>query len=67
MVSFRLDPRLRGRVDAADVMQEAFIAATARRAEFFQAVGAAAVPVAAVDGRQHAAGVAPASPGRADA
>lgn len=35
VVSFRLDPRLRGRIDAADVMQEAFIAATARRAEFF--------------------------------
>ena len=36
VVSFRLDPRLRGRIDAADVMQEAYIAATARRAEFFQ-------------------------------
>ena len=36
VVSFRLDPRLRGRVDAADVMQEAFITATARRAEFFE-------------------------------
>jgi RNA polymerase sigma-70 factor (ECF subfamily) len=36
VVSFRLDPRLRGRIDAADVMQETFIAATARRAEFFQ-------------------------------
>src|SRR5215510_4308596 len=36
IVAFRLDPRLRGRIDAADVMQEAFIAATARRAEFFQ-------------------------------
>ena len=35
VVAFRLDPRLRGRVDAADVMQEAFIAATERRAEFF--------------------------------
>lgn len=35
VAAFRLDPRLRGRVDAADVMQEAFIAATARRAEFF--------------------------------
>ena len=35
VVSFRLDPRLRGRVDAADVMQEAFIAATGRRGEFF--------------------------------
>jgi RNA polymerase sigma-70 factor (ECF subfamily) len=34
-VSFRLDPRLRGRIDWADVLQEAFIAATARRAEFF--------------------------------
>ena len=27
VVGFRLDPRLRGRVDSADVMQEAFIAA----------------------------------------
>ena len=35
VADFRLDPRLRGRVDAADVMQEAFVAATARRAEFF--------------------------------
>jgi RNA polymerase sigma-70 factor (ECF subfamily) len=36
IATFRLDPRLRGRIDAADVMQEAFIAATARRTEFFQ-------------------------------
>jgi RNA polymerase sigma-70 factor, ECF subfamily len=35
-VSFRLDSRLRGRVDPADVMQEALIAATTRRAEFFR-------------------------------
>ena len=35
VAEFRLDPRLRGRVDAADVVQEAFAAATARRAEFF--------------------------------
>ena len=35
VAAFRLDPRLRGRVDAADVVQEAFAAATARRAEFF--------------------------------
>jgi RNA polymerase sigma-70 factor (ECF subfamily) len=35
VVSFRLDPRLRGRVDAADVVQEALITATARRADFF--------------------------------
>ena len=34
-VAFRLDPRLRGRVDPADVTQEAFVAATLRRAEFF--------------------------------
>lgn len=36
VITFRLDPRLRGRIDAADVLQETFIAATARRAEFFQ-------------------------------
>jgi len=35
LLAFRLDPRLRGRVDAADVIQEAFIVATARRADFF--------------------------------
>jgi RNA polymerase sigma-70 factor (ECF subfamily) len=35
MISFRLDPRLRGRIDATDVMQEALLAATSRRAEFF--------------------------------
>jgi RNA polymerase sigma-70 factor, ECF subfamily len=35
VVSFRLDPRLRGRVDAADVLQDVFAAATARRHEFF--------------------------------
>lgn len=36
VIAFRLDPRLRGRIDAADVLQESFIAATAHRAEFFQ-------------------------------
>jgi len=36
VITFRLDPRLRGRIDAADVLQETFIAATARRDEFFQ-------------------------------
>jgi RNA polymerase sigma-70 factor (ECF subfamily) len=35
IVEFRIDPRLRRRIDAADVVQEAFIAATARQAEFF--------------------------------
>ena len=36
IASFRLDPRLRSRIDAADVMQEAFITASARRADFFR-------------------------------
>ena len=36
VASFRLDPRLRGRVDAADVLQQAFLAATERREEFFE-------------------------------
>jgi RNA polymerase sigma-70 factor, ECF subfamily len=35
VINFRLDPRLRGRIDSADVIQETFIAATTRRAEFF--------------------------------
>jgi RNA polymerase sigma-70 factor, ECF subfamily len=36
IVAFRMDPRLRGRMDAADVMQEALITATARRQDFFE-------------------------------
>ena len=36
MVKLRLDPRLNGRVDAADVVQEAFVQATKRRAEYFE-------------------------------
>jgi len=36
MVMFRLDPRLRGRVDASDVVQEAFLQAAAHRADFFR-------------------------------
>ena len=35
LAEFRLDPRLRGRIDAADVLQEALLAATARRSDFF--------------------------------
>ena len=31
VASFRLNPRLRGRIDAADVLQDTFIAATERR------------------------------------
>jgi RNA polymerase sigma-70 factor, ECF subfamily len=37
MVAFRMDPRLRGRVDAADVVQEAFVEASAHRADYFDA------------------------------
>lgn len=36
MVAFRLDPRLRGRIDAADVVQEAFIEASAHREVYFR-------------------------------
>jgi RNA polymerase sigma-70 factor (ECF subfamily) len=35
MVAFRMDPRLRGRVDATDVVQEAFVEASAHRADYF--------------------------------
>jgi RNA polymerase sigma-70 factor (ECF subfamily) len=37
MVAFRMDPRLRGRIDAADVVQEAFVQASAHREDFFRA------------------------------
>jgi RNA polymerase sigma-70 factor, ECF subfamily len=37
MVAFRMDPRLRGRIDAADVLQDAFVDATARRTFYFNA------------------------------
>jgi RNA polymerase sigma-70 factor, ECF subfamily len=37
IVAFRLDPRLRGRVDAADVVQEAFVEASEHRADYFRA------------------------------
>lgn len=36
MVAFRMDPRLRGRIDAADVVQEAFVQASAHRDDFFR-------------------------------
>ena len=39
VASFRLNPQLRGRIDAADVVQETFVAATERRAEFFAEPG----------------------------
>src|ERR687883_426486 len=37
IVAFRMDPRLRGRVDAADVVQDAFAEASAHRADYFRA------------------------------
>ncbi len=36
MVMFRMDPRLRGRIDAADVVQEAFVVASASREIYFR-------------------------------
>jgi RNA polymerase sigma-70 factor (ECF subfamily) len=40
MVAFRMDPRLQGRVDALDVLQDAFVQASAYRADYFRAPGA---------------------------
>ena len=39
VASFRLNPQLQSRIDAADVLQETFVAATERRAEFVQEPG----------------------------
>src|SRR5262245_17915767 len=39
MVAFRMDPRLRGRIDAADIVQEAFVEASAHREDYFRAPG----------------------------
>jgi RNA polymerase sigma-70 factor (ECF subfamily) len=36
MVAFRMDPRLAGRVDAADVVQDAFLQAAAHREDYFK-------------------------------
>jgi RNA polymerase sigma-70 factor (ECF subfamily) len=40
MVAFRMDPRLQGRVDAADIVQDAFVAATAHQEDYFRAPAA---------------------------
>jgi RNA polymerase sigma-70 factor (ECF subfamily) len=37
MVALRMDPRLRGRIDAADVVQDAFVEASAHREAYFRA------------------------------
>jgi RNA polymerase sigma-70 factor (ECF subfamily) len=36
MVAFRMDARLRGRIDAADVVQDAFVEASAHREDYFR-------------------------------
>src|SRR5207248_7122752 len=36
MVALRLDRRLQGRIDASDVIQEAYLEASTRRAEYLQ-------------------------------
>jgi RNA polymerase sigma-70 factor (ECF subfamily) len=36
MVAFRLDSRLQGRVDASDIMQEAYLEAAAHREDYFR-------------------------------
>jgi len=36
MVTFRMDARLRGRIDPADVVQDAFVEASAHRADYFR-------------------------------
>ena len=36
MAAFRLDPRLRGRIDAADIVQDAFVEAAEHQAEYFR-------------------------------
>jgi RNA polymerase sigma-70 factor, ECF subfamily len=36
MVAFRMDPRLRGRIDAVDVVQDAFVEASAHRNSYFR-------------------------------
>ena len=36
IITFRLDPRIRGRVDAADVLQEAFLEASTRLQSFLE-------------------------------
>jgi RNA polymerase sigma-70 factor (ECF subfamily) len=44
MVAFRMDPRLRGRVDAADVVQEAYAEAAEHRGDYFRFATAGATP-----------------------
>ena len=52
MVAFRMDPRLRGRIDAADVVQDAFVEASAHREDYFRAPDSAAFSLAPRRGQQ---------------
>src|SRR3712207_4252306 len=45
MIAFRLHPQLRGRVDAADVVQEAFAEASEHRADYFRLPATPPVPL----------------------
>jgi RNA polymerase sigma-70 factor (ECF subfamily) len=45
VIAFRLDPRLRGRVDAGDVVQEVYLEAVACRASFFDGPVTDGVPL----------------------
>ena len=40
MVKFRMDPRLRGRLDADDIVQEAFVEAAEHRSDYFRSPSA---------------------------
>ena len=42
IIAFRLDPRLKGRIDAGDVLQQAYLEAAAHRADYFGQVSATA-------------------------
>ena len=39
IVAFRLDPRIRGRIDAADILQETFLEASDRLPSFLESTG----------------------------
>ena len=62
MVALRLDPRLQGRVDASDVIQEGYLDAMRRLDEFIRDPVGAVLHLAPVPGRPAGAGAAPAAP-----
>ena len=62
MVALRLDRRLQGRVDPSDVIQEAYLDAARRLAEYAKDPADAVLPLAPVPGRPAAPGPAPPPP-----